>query len=61
MGGEFNHPNDWLQSTGALQTLDDFAALHHGNAPVIVFPDIAASSAMTPNASTAPAATRPPT
>jgi S-formylglutathione hydrolase FrmB len=41
MGGEFNHPNDWLQSTGALQTLDDFAALHHGNAPVIVFPDIA--------------------
>ncbi|MGV0815310.1 alpha/beta hydrolase-fold protein [Mycolicibacterium boenickei] len=39
MGGEFNHPNDWLQSTDALQTLDNFAALHHGNAPVIVFPD----------------------
>ncbi|MCV7202785.1 hypothetical protein B7435_31020 [Mycolicibacterium peregrinum] len=40
MGGEFNHPNDWLQSTEALQTLDDFAALHHGNAPIVVFPDI---------------------
>ncbi|OBB13267.1 hypothetical protein A5761_02005 [Mycolicibacterium setense] len=40
MGGEFNHPNDWLQSTSALKTLDDFAALHHGNAPVFVFPDI---------------------
>ncbi|QZH66831.1 alpha/beta hydrolase [Mycolicibacterium farcinogenes] len=39
MGGEFNHPNDWLQSTDALKTLDDFAALHHGNAPIIVFPD----------------------
>lgn len=40
MGGEFNHPNDWLQSTEALDTLDNFAALHHGNAPVVVFPDI---------------------
>ncbi|OBI73818.1 hypothetical protein A5664_03825 [Mycolicibacterium fortuitum] len=39
MGGEFNHPNDWLQSTNALETLDDFAALHHGNTPIIVFPD----------------------
>lgn len=39
MGGEFNHPNDWLQTTNALQALDDFAALHHGNAPVVVFPD----------------------
>lgn len=39
MGGEFNHPNDWLQSTDALQTLDNFAALHHGNAPIVVFPD----------------------
>lgn len=41
MGGEFNHPNDWLQSTDALQTLDTFAALHHGNAPIVVFPDFA--------------------
>lgn len=40
MGGEFNHPNDWLQTTNALQALDDFAALHHGNAPIVVFPDI---------------------
>ncbi|MGV0809522.1 alpha/beta hydrolase [Mycolicibacterium setense] len=39
MGGEFNHPNDWLQSTDALETLDNFAALHHGNAPIVVFPD----------------------
>lgn len=40
MGGEFNHPNDWLQSTSALEALDNFAALHHGNAPVFAFPDI---------------------
>jgi S-formylglutathione hydrolase FrmB len=39
MGGEFNHPNDWFQSTEALKTLDEFAALHHGNAPIVVFPD----------------------
>ncbi|GAA2775758.1 alpha/beta hydrolase [Mycolicibacterium pallens] len=41
LGGEFGHPDDWLVSTSALQSLDNFAALHHGNAPVFVFPDIA--------------------
>jgi S-formylglutathione hydrolase FrmB len=41
LGGEFGHPDDWLVSTNALQTLDTFAALHHGNSPVFVFPDIA--------------------
>jgi len=41
IGGEINHPNDWLQSAGALEILDNFAALHQGNAPVVVFPDIA--------------------
>ncbi len=40
LAGEFGHPDDWLVSTNALQTLDKFAALHHGNAPVVVFPDI---------------------
>ena len=40
MSGEFSSPGDWLQSTSALQTLDNFVALHHGNAPIFVFPDI---------------------
>lgn len=39
MGGEFNHPNDWLQSAGALKALNNFAALHHGYTPVVIFPD----------------------
>jgi S-formylglutathione hydrolase FrmB len=41
LGGEFGHADDWLLSTNALQTLDHFAGLHHGNSPVFVFPDIA--------------------
>lgn len=41
LGGEFGRSDDWLLSTNALQTLDTFAGLHHGNAPVVVFPDIA--------------------
>ncbi|OLO99704.1 hypothetical protein BVU76_24255 [Mycolicibacterium porcinum] len=40
MSGEFSSPSDWFQSTDALQTLDNFAALHHGNTPIVVFPDI---------------------
>lgn len=40
MGGEFNHPNDWLQSAGALKALNNFAALHHGFTPVVIFPDV---------------------
>ncbi|MBB3604933.1 S-formylglutathione hydrolase FrmB [Mycolicibacterium sp. BK556] len=41
LGGEFGHADDWLLSTSALQALDTFAGLHHGNAPVVVLPDIA--------------------
>ena len=37
--GEFGHPDNWLQSAHALETLDKFSATHHGNAPVMVFPD----------------------
>ena len=39
LGAEFSHPNDWLESGGALKTLDDYAALHYGTTPVVVFPD----------------------
>ncbi|MGV0744996.1 alpha/beta hydrolase [Mycolicibacterium sp. XJ870] len=39
LGGEFSHPEDWPESGGALKTLDEFTARHHGNAPVMVFPD----------------------
>ena len=39
IGGEFNTPADWLRTGGAIKTLDDFAAAHHGNAPVVVFVD----------------------
>jgi S-formylglutathione hydrolase FrmB len=39
IGGEFNTPADWLRSGGAIQTVDAFAAAHHGNAPVLVFVD----------------------
>ena len=34
IGGEFNTPADWLRTGGAIKTIDDFAAAHHGNAPV---------------------------
>jgi S-formylglutathione hydrolase FrmB len=39
IGGEFNTPADWLRSGNAIKTLDEFAAAHHGNAPVVVFVD----------------------
>lgn len=39
IGAEFSHPSDWPESGGALTTLDEFAAFHHGNSPVVVFPD----------------------
>ena len=39
LGGEFSQPSDWPVSARAVQTLDRFAAAHHGNAPVVVFPD----------------------
>ena len=39
IGGEFNTPADWLRAGNAIRTIDDFAAAHHGNAPVFVFVD----------------------
>ena len=39
IGSEFSHPNDWPESGRAVQTLDNFAALHRGYAPVVVFVD----------------------
>ena len=39
IGGEFNTPADWLRAGNAIKTLDDFAAAHGGNAPVVVFVD----------------------
>ncbi len=39
IGGEFNTPADWLRTGQAIKTIDDFAAAHHGNAPVFVFAD----------------------
>lgn len=39
IGGEFNTPADWLRAGGAVQAVDDFAAEHGGNAPVLVFVD----------------------
>jgi len=39
IGGEFNTPADWLRTGQAIKTIDDFAAAHHGNAPVLVFVD----------------------
>lgn len=42
-GGEFGRADDWLRSSNVLTTLDDFTARHHGNAPVLVFPDVGGS------------------
>ena len=39
IGGEFGQPADWLYAGNAQQTINDFAAGHDGNAPVLVFPD----------------------
>ena len=35
----FNTPADWLRAGGAFDTIDDFAAHHHGFAPALVFVD----------------------
>lgn len=35
----FNTPADWLRAGGAFDTIDNFAARHHGFAPVLVFVD----------------------
>jgi S-formylglutathione hydrolase FrmB len=39
IGGEFNTPADWVRTGNAVNTIDDFAAAHGGNAPVLVFVD----------------------
>nr|WP_081282527.1 alpha/beta hydrolase-fold protein [Mycobacterium asiaticum] len=39
IGGQFNTPADWARAGNAVQTMDDFAAAHDGNAPVLVFVD----------------------
>ena len=39
IGGEFNTPADWVRTGNAVNTADDFAAAHGGNAPVLVFVD----------------------
>jgi S-formylglutathione hydrolase FrmB len=39
IGGEFGHPADWLEAGDAQRTVEDFAAAHGGNAPVLVFVD----------------------
>lgn len=38
---EFGGPDDWPVSAGAVETLNNFAAAHGGNAPVVVFVDVA--------------------
>ena len=39
VGGEFNTPADWMRAGNVVMTMDDFAAAHHGFAPVLVFVD----------------------
>ncbi|MDT5279103.1 MAG: hypothetical protein QOJ20_298, partial [Mycobacterium sp.] len=39
IGPELNTPADWLRAGDAAGTMDDFAAKHGGNAPILVFVD----------------------
>ena len=39
IGAELNTPVDWLRAGNAVNTVDDFASAHGGNAPVLVFVD----------------------
>ena len=39
IGGQFNTPADWTRAGNAVKTIDDFAATHDGEAPVLVFVD----------------------
>lgn len=39
IGGQYNTPADWARAGNAVETIDDFAAAHDGNAPVLVFVD----------------------
>ena len=39
IGAQLNTPADWLRAGAAVQTIDDFATTHGGNAPVFVLVD----------------------
>ncbi|OBA60991.1 hypothetical protein A5647_12595 [Mycobacterium sp. 1100029.7] len=39
IGGQFNTPADWTRAGNAITTIDEFAATHDGQAPVLVFVD----------------------
>jgi S-formylglutathione hydrolase FrmB len=39
IGGMINTPADWVRTGNAMDTADEFAAAHGGNAPVLVFVD----------------------
>lgn len=39
IGGQFNTPADWIRAGTAVDTIDEFAARHGGNAPVFIFAD----------------------
>lgn len=39
IGADLNTPADWLRAGHAVHIVDDFAAAHGGNAPVLVFVD----------------------
>ena len=41
--GMFSTPADWIRAGDAITTLDNFAAAHGGNAPVVVFVDAGGS------------------
>ena len=43
IAGEFNTPADWPRTGNAITTVDQFAAAHGGNAPVLVFVDVGGS------------------
>jgi S-formylglutathione hydrolase FrmB len=43
IAGEFNTPSDWPRTGNAIGTIDNFAAAHGGNAPVLVFVDVGGS------------------
>ncbi|WP_240498491.1 alpha/beta hydrolase-fold protein [Williamsia sp. 1135] len=39
IGGVVTTPEDWVRSGSALQTVRNYAATHHGQAPILVFVD----------------------
>lgn len=39
IGGQFNTAADWIRAANAVNTIDDFASRHGGNAPIFVFAD----------------------